>query len=1076
MTIDIATWLRDLELSEYLPAFTENAIDGAVLPLLSNGDLKDLGVAKVGHRRRLLAAIAALTQATSKSEPDPALAMPPLEGAERRQLTILVCDIVGSTELTTELDPEAMRDLIAGFQRLCADAIRKFGGYVGPFLGDGIIAYFGFPRTLENDAESALRAGLAIIERLGDAGELERPVNVRVGVATGVVVVGQLDDPGSPSEQTVIGDTPALAARLQTLAASNAVVCGSVTRQLAGDLFRFKPLGKLQVKGFAAPVAAFQVLSESDVESRFAATRLGTIARMVGRSLERDLILERWAMAARGEGQCVVVTGIPGIGKSRLVRSIVDGIDQPGLRRVSLQCSPLFTESPLYPIVRQLESAAGVSHADPPPVRLTKLESFLATSKVDGSLACELAPLLTMTSSTLLDTAPDRLREGTFRALVNLFLDISRAAPSLVIVEDIHWSDPSTREVLRRMLGKLADRPILVLLTVRLEADIRWLQPFDPLLIQLKKLSRSQSAEFLQEIFGDRVISVPILRQIISRTDGIPLFIEEVCQSLIERQSLLPDPAGRIDLEQALSVVPATLYDTLLSRLDHNPQAKSVAQVAAVIGREFHIDLLRSVYPGSSAELEAGLDGLFSADLVHPVADALPGLYAFKHGLMHQAAYETLLLRHRQELHGIIAERVAIVLPEFVRNRPEIVARHLTAAGTFAEAGATWLAAGQQALGRGAYEEGVQHLRAGLAAVANLADDAERDARELPLQSTLAQALRSARFTGGDEALNACRRASALADRLGRGEDLLKALRFEFGILFNRPDIDAAARVAQAFIQTELLQGNAAAAALGHQAMGKVLFFKGEFVAAAEAMERALADAVPLQSPDLLTHYQYPVAAMVYQALAVWCLGRTEEARQISDEALTISRQSPQFTHSLTLANILILELMQHGSDRTAALLEELRHIALARGAPFWVDLVGYHEGMALVARGELEPGIRLMRQALATFEANSVEVEIPFYAAMLAEVLLDAGNIEEADDLLTDALARVERTQERWPLVEILRLKLRIALARDEAEAARRLLAEARAIAAEQQAVIWLERLEASAAPGMAPAASPAA
>lgn len=1083
MTIDIASFLRDLELSEHLPAFVENAIDASVLPLLSNEDLKDLGVAKVGHRRRLLAAIAALQEPAAPAAPatpegETTAARAPLESAERRQLTILVCDIVGSTELTTALDPEEMRDLIAAFQRLCAEAIRKFGGYVGPFLGDGIIAYFGFPRTLENDAESALRAGLAIIERLHDAAGLARPVDVRIGVASGVVVVGRLDDPGSPTEQTVIGDTPALAARLQTLAPLNGVVCGSITRQLAGNLFRFKPLGKLHVKGFATPVAVWEVVAESDIETRFAATRIGTIGRMVGRSLERDLILERWTMAARGEGQCVVITGIPGIGKSRLVRSIVDGIDRPGLRRLSLQCSPLFAESPLYPVVRQLESAAGVSHADPPAVRLAKLRNFLAASRVNERLADELAPLLTTPSGALHDSAPDRLREGTFSALVNLFLDIAKAGPSLVVVEDIHWSDPSTRELLQRMLNKLADRPILVLMTARPEADLRWLQPVDPLLIQLKKLSRTQAAEFLQEIFGDRVISMPIARQIISRTDGIPLFIEEVCQSLIERDSLQPDAAGRIDLEQALSVVPATLYDTLLSRLDHNPQAKAVAQVASVIGREFHIDLLRSVYPGPPAELEAGLDGLFSSDLVHPVAEALPGLFAFKHGLMHQAAYETLLLRHRQELHAKIAERVAQILPEFVRNRPEIVARHRTAAGQHEAAGSTWLAAGQQALARGAYEEAVQHLRAGLAAIANLPDGPARDVHELPLQITLAQGLRSARFTGGDEALNACRRASRLAADLGRSEDLLRALRFEFGILFNRPDIDAAAGVARAFIETELLRGDPAAAALGHQAMGKVLFFKGEFATGYAAMVESLQDAARLQSPDLLTHYQYPVAAMVYQAFAAWCLGRPDEARTISDQALAISRQSPQFTHSLTLANILILELMQHGSDRTGALLDELRRIALARGAPFWVDLVGYHEGMAKVARGQLEPGIALMRKALATFAANSVEVEIPFYAAMLAEVLLDAGRIDEAEALLTDARARVERTKERWPLVEILRLSVRAALARGDAGATTRLLAEARRVGQEQNAVVWLQRLEATAAvaPATASAAAPTA
>jgi class 3 adenylate cyclase/tetratricopeptide (TPR) repeat protein len=1093
MSIDVAGWLRDLDLSDYASAFAEHAIDAAVLPLLTAEDLRDIGVAKVGDRRRLLAAIAALELAPAVEPvvPPPVEARPPiafepparapLESAERRQLSILVCDIVGSTELTTELDPEEMRDLIARFQRYCSDAIRQFGGYVGPFLGDGMIAYFGFPRTLENDAESALRAALAIIHRLKGATDLSRPIDVRVGVATGTVVVGRLDDPGSASEQTVIGDTPTLAARLQSLAAPGTVVCGSVTRQLAGDLFRFKAMGRMAVKGFTNPVAVFEVLSESDIETRFAATRVATIGRMVGRVLERDLILERWAMTERGEGQTVLVTGIPGIGKSRLVRSIVDAIRGAGHRVLSLQCSPLFAESALYPIVRHIEASAGVSHADPTPLRMEKLRRFLVEAKVSESLGAELAPLLANAAGSTNDAAPDRLRESTFSALVNLFLDIARAGPSLIVLEDIHWIDPSTRELVQRMLVKLVDKPILLLMTARPEADTRWLQPHDPLVIQLMKLTRSQSAEFLQEIFGDRVISIPIARRIIDRTDGIPLFLEEVCQSMIERDSLQADASGRIDLEHALGFVPATLYDTLLSRLDHNPQAKSVAQVASVIGREFRLELLRDVYPGPREELAAGLEALVSADLVHPVSDGAIDLYTFKHGLMHQAAYETLLLRHRQELHALIADRVAAILPAFVRNRPEIVARHLTAAAAFEPAGTTWLAAGQQALSRGAYEEAVQHLRAGLAAVAHLEAGERRDERELPLQITLAQALRSARFTGGDEALNACRRARALSEALGRSEDLLRVLRFEFGILFNRPDIGAAETVARAFLEAPLLAGNEAAAALGHQAMGKVLFFRGDFAQAYDVMVRSLADAGRLQSPDLLTHYQYPVAAMVYQAFAAYCLGRPEEARAISDQALAISRQSAQFTHSLTLANILILERMQHGTDRTAALLEELEHIALARGAPFWVDLVGYHQGMDDVARGDLETGIARMRQALDTFAANSVEVEIPFYEAMLAEVLIDAGRIAEADSLLVDARARVERTRERWPLAEILRLEMACAAATGDRDAARRHLTEGRTVCAAQAATIWAERLEADArklglaapAPHPAPGAS---
>ena len=355
----------------------------------------------------------------------------------------------------------------------------------------------------------------------------------------------------------------------------------------------------------------------------------------------------------------------------------------------------------------------------------------------------------------------------------------------------------------------------------------------------------------------------------------------------------------------------------------------------------------------------------------------------------------------------------------------------------------------------------MQHLRAGLAAVCNLQAGDDRDMLELPLQIALAQGLRAARFTSGDEALDACRRARELSAGERRTEDLLRVLRLEFGILFNRPDIEAAETVASTFLDAALVAANPAAAALGHQAMGKVLFFKGAFAEGYATMVRSLADYARLQTGDLLTHYQYPVSAMVYQAFAVYCLSRPDAAQDIAEQALAISRQSADFTHSLTLASLLIMELMQHGTERTAQLLDELRRIALARGTPFWVDLVGYHEGMALVALGDLDPGITKMTRALDTFTANSVEVEIPFYQAMLAEVLLAADRPAEAQTLLDDALARVVRTQERWPLAEILRLQITCATATGEQPTARRWLAEARRVCTEQAATTWAERLE---------------
>lgn len=1061
MQRDVRDWLAEQGLDEYAAAFEENAVTLDLVPTLTADDLRDLGIAKIGHRRRLLnAAGALLVPVPAPAEPSGAALV---DQAERRQLSILVCDIVGSTELARELGPEEMRGLVGAFQEHCATTIRRLGGCLGPFLGDAVIAWFGFPQTLENDAESALRAGLSIVRGLRSAPGLAHPLDVRVGIATGLCVVGRLNQ-GLTGEPTVIGDAPSLAVRLQGHARPNTVVCGGVTRRLAGELFRFEPLGQVAAKGFDGPVAIWEVQGENDLQSRFKATRAATIARLIGRTHERALLDERWATAARGEGQAVVITGSPGIGKSRLARSLADAIDRERHRVLAFQCSPLFAQSPLYPVVRHLEAAAGVVPAEPQPVRLAKLESLLQQNGADPRLLDDLAPLL-LDPGQKPRAEPERLRADTFAALVRLLTALRGGRPTLLLVEDIHWIDPSTRELLQQILAGVAREPLLIVMTARPEAELRWTQAADPLVIQLAKLNRTQSAEFLAEIFQDRVISIPIARRLIDRTDGVPLFIEEVCRGLIEAGSLQADANQRIDPDAVLGFVPATLHDTLLSRLDRHPQGKLVAQVAAVIGREFRIELLRAIWTLGEDELQAGLDSLLAADLVHPVADTAPGFYAFKHGLMHQAAYETLLLRHREALHLRICERLPEVLPEFVRARPEILARHLSLAGEPARAAEQWLWAAGRALERGAYEEGCQHLRAGLAAVGQLEAGPERDARELPLQIALAQALRAARFTSGDEALDAARRARSLAERQARPSELLRVLRLEFGIQFNRPDITAAESTARAFTSAPLIAASAEAQALGHQALGKVRFFQGRFGEAGEAIRTALRHLDGAPAPELLAHHQYPVSGMVYLAGAELCLGRIEASREIAERAVAISRDGTEFTRSLTLANLLILELVQRGSPRTAAMLDELRGIAIARGAPFWVALVAFHDGWHDVQEGRAAAGIARMRDALVTFREHSVEVEMPFYQAVLAEALIDQGELDDAALVLDDARARIARTGERWPEAEVLRLAARLAGARGEAGEARGLLDRATAIAAAQEAGLWRERITATAA-----------
>ncbi|HSR71603.1 MAG TPA: adenylate/guanylate cyclase domain-containing protein, partial [Kiloniellales bacterium] len=840
--VDIERWLTDLGLGRYAEAFRDHAIDETVLAGLTNDDLKDLGVELVGHRRRILDAIARLRAEAAPPTAGPhhgdlpasdaPVAAPagpePTADAERRMVTVLFCDLVGSTRLASQHDPEELRDVITDYQRFCVSRIERFGGHVALFLGDGLLAYFGYPKARENEAEWALRTGLAILEGIG---ALPRPgghdLAVRVGVATGVVVVGELLGTGDLRQQSVIGETPNLAARFQQLAQPGQLICGAVTRRLASGLFDFEDIGPQTIKGFDQPVSAHRVLRERPVESRFAATHARRVGRMVGRRQEAALLFERWATAVQGEGQVVLLAGDAGIGKSRLMQDLIAQVESEPHFRIVFQCSPHYRDSPLFPPRRQLELAAGFESGDDAAERLRKLRALLA--KIPGTEAYEpeLANFLSIASEAPpQDDSPERTRQRVLEALAGRIVTAARLQPVLFLVEDAHWIDPSTEELVTQLIERIRALPVLLVVTYRPEYGCAWVRHPRAVSLKLSHLSRAQSKELLTDLTAGREVPARLIDQIVVRGDGVPLFLEEMAKSILD--SGVPPVALLGAGESAAASIPQTLYDILLSRLDRDATAKQVAQIASVIGREFPVSLLTAIAELPDARLRAGLESLVETGLLVHHTGTGQETYSFRHGLLHEVTYNTLLLRRRRELHRRIAESLAAASKDAPLWQPEVVARHFDEAGLLDRAAEGWLEAGRQALAIGAYREALQDLEAGLRVVQRVPEGRQRHAMELPLQMTKAETLRSARFTGGDEALAACRRTRELCDELGDVTRLVRVLRLEAGITFNRADPSGTERVGREFLRIAEAHKEPIAEVLGHQTLGFVGFFRGE--------------------------------------------------------------------------------------------------------------------------------------------------------------------------------------------------------------------------------------------------------
>jgi class 3 adenylate cyclase/predicted ATPase len=1030
--LDIATWLHGLGLQQYERAFRDNAIDATVLPELTTEDLKDLGVNLVGHRRKLLAAIAALRFEDGSGRPATEKV---LSVAERRQITVMFCDVVDSTALSTRLDPEDLREVLGEYQKCAAETIGRYDGFVARYMGDGVLAYFGYPHAHEDDAERAVRAGLAQIEAVRHLQTLER-LEIRIGIGTGLVVVGGLPGIGETQVWEIAGETPNLAARLQGLAEPNTVVIDSRTRRLVGNLFEYRDLGAAELKGFAEPVRSYEVIQPSFMESRFEALHAAQLTPLVGREEEIELLGRLWAQAKAGSGRVVVISAEAGIGKSRLVEAFRDNVEGERYTRLRYFCSPHHQDSALYPFIGQLERAAGFVRDDTHSVKLDKLEALLASKaplEGDISLLAELLSLPLDNRYPPLDFTPQGRKEKTFEALLRQFAGLARRQPVLMIFEDLHWADPTSRELLDLTVEYVARMPVLLVTTSRPEFEPPWTGQPHVARLSLRRLGREESGELVCGIIGtSAALSSEMVEEIVNRTDGVPLFLEELTKAVLETANSGNDASKGVVsfVPTTSSAVPATLQASLMARLDRlGSTAKEVLQFGAVIGRDFSYELLAAVGQWTEWELRSALGRLVAAGLVFQRGMSPRVSFLFKHALVQDVAYSMLLFSLRRSLHGQIARTIEEQFPDAMQGRLETLAHHFTEAGLIEKAVGYWCRAGRQSVAKSGFVEAITQLRTGLRLIAHLPDTRERKQLELELQVTLTGALTVVKgYAHPDVAASSSHARSLISETGGTSTithfSVLRGL-WAADFVGGRPK--AALNHANEFLSLAQSQTDSRMSAMGHWLVGRVLIAIGDFRAATSHLERAVASyrAGKDWTFDPRLGADIGVTSVATWGLALWHQGYPDKAGRAANEALGRARQLSHI-HTLVYA-LLILSLAMISARRTVEA-EELANELVAHSDEHRFALFSgfgqIFQGWALAQRGHGRAAVQRIREGLAAAEATGWRNHEPGFLGLLAEALTLTGAIDDGLTVLAEALATAEESGARGADAELHRLR----------------------------------------------------
>jgi predicted ATPase/class 3 adenylate cyclase len=1065
----IAEWLQKLGLGQYAQPFAENDISFSVLPDLTDQDLKEIGVS-LGHRRQLLRAIAEMKRVeivAPKLTNENVSAVAPQETAERRQVTVMFSDLVGSTALSARMDPEDLREVISAYQKCVAGAVGRFGGFVAKYMGDGVLIYFGYPQAHEDDAERAVRAGLELVAAVGGL-KTRAPLQTRVGIATGLVVVGDLIGSGASQEQTIVGETPNLAARLQGVAEPNSVIIAESTRKLLGNLFELQVVQAKDLRGIPEPVQAWAALRASSAKGRFEALRATGLTALVGREEELELLVQRWSKAKSGDGQVVLLSGEAGIGKSRLIVALLERLATEPHVRLRHFCSPQHTDSALYPIIGQMERAAGFADDDTPQARLDKLDAMLtrtSTPEVDVALFADMLSLPNDGRYPTLDLTPERRRHRTFEALSLQIEALTRSRPVLMIVEDAHWVDPTSLEAFGQAVGQIANLPVLLIMTFRSEFEPPWIGRSHVTALTINRLVERDVRAMIDNVIGNKPLSLEVRQDIMERTDGVPLFVEEITRAVLEAenegaaQTIVPSPA---------LAVPASLHGSLMARLDRVGQAKEIAQIGAALGRKFSHPLLAAVVRKPEAELASALDRLIAAGLLFQQGVPPHATYLFKHALVQDAAYGTLLREPRRALHARIAETLQSQFTEIAENQPELLARHCTEAGLIEQAASLWGKAGQRSLERSALVEAVAQLTRALNQIATLPASPALRREEMKLQVALITPLTHVKGYAAPETNAAVERARQLieqAETLGEPpDDPLLLFSVLYGVwVANYVAFDGGMmrELSTEFLALAEKQRATMPLSVGHRLVGTSLACTGDIAQGRAHLDRAAALYNPTEHRPLALRFgqDVRVAILSNRALALWMLGHPTAALADTDQLLTDAREIGQAaTVMYALFHAAHIQLFRGNYQAVNTLGEEVVALAEEKGALLWKGSGVIDQGCVSALTGKASDAVQMITAGIGLWRATGATAWMPLYRLHLAKAYSELDQFDEAWRNIRDAMSAIEDTKERWWEAEVNRTAGEITQLSPERDAAKaeEYFERALAVARQQQAKSW--------------------